>query len=90
MMMSRENRCRGLAQAEERMRRGSMEPKRPGLPSAQPEYTTRQAGGALEQGCWRKEGGHREGRHEEERAALPGCVRQGPPLRHGSHQNSPF
>ena len=67
-----------------------MEPKRPGLPSAQPEYTTRQAGGALEQRRWSKEGGHRGGRHEKGRAGLPGWVHQGPPLCYGSHQTLHF
>ena len=61
-----------------------MEPKRPGLPSVQSEYHNT-GRGALEQGCWRNEGRHCGGRHEEGRVALLEWVLQRPPLRHGSH-----
>ena len=65
---------------------------RPAFSPVRAHHTTGR--GALEQGCWRNEGRHCGGRHEEGRVALLELVLQGPPLRHGSHllsqQNSPF
>ena len=78
MMMSRRTGAGGLAQAEDRMRREAWSQKGPACP--QPSQTTPRG----RQGVPWSRGAR--GR----RAALPGWVRQGPPLRHGSHQTLHF
>ena len=89
---------RSLRQGLPRLRKGWGAGKH-GAKKAQPAFSPVRAHhntgrGALQQGCWRNEGRHCGGRHEEGRVALLELVLQGPPLRHGSHllsqQNSPF